>query len=106
MPILNCTVSNCYYNKEKLCCLDSINVEGNTAEVSDGTACGSFREKVDGNFTSSCKCEGSPEKKASIDCQAEKCTYNDSCKCTAGSIEIKGNDAASCMDTKCASFCK
>ena len=39
MTDLKCSVTNCYHNKEKLCCLDSIKVDGTTAEVSDETAC-------------------------------------------------------------------
>lgn len=106
MPILDCAVTNCYYNKDRLCCRGSINVEGNTAEVKDATACGSFKEVSGESFTNSCKCSDSPEKKSDIDCAAEKCTYNDNCKCTAGHVQIQGCDATSKTETMCASFCK
>ena len=39
-----------------------------------------------------------------IDCKACGCTYNDKCKCTAASINVDGNDARKCDETKCSTF--
>lgn len=106
MPELNCMVTNCYYNKERLCCRGAINVEGDTAEVKDATACGSFRERSSDSFSNSCKCEEPPENRSDIDCSAEKCTYNTNCKCHAPNVEIQGQNATCTTETMCASFCK
>ena len=106
MPVLNCNVQTCYYNKEKMCCRDEINVEGNTAEKSEATSCGSFEEKAQGKYTNSCGCSAQPEDKLAIDCQAEKCVYNSSHKCTAGNVQINGVSATTSNETNCASFAK
>lgn len=39
-----------------------------------------------------------------IDCEAQNCQFNESCKCTAGGIQISGSEACCCDDTKCSSF--
>ena len=42
-----------------------------------------------------------------IDCKAHNCTYNEHCKCTAASINVSGDNAHRCCDTKCDTFsCK
>lgn len=104
MTKLDCTVTNCYYNKDKLCCLDSIKVEGTTAEVSEGTACASFRDSKKDTFYNSCTCNDRPKDILDIVCAAEKCVYNESCNCTADSIHVAGDKACDCRETKCATF--
>lgn len=104
MTDLKCSVTNCYYNKEKLCCLDSIKVDGTTAEVSDETACASFKDKQGNTFSNSCSCGSSPNHSINIECTAEKCVYNNACRCTASEIDVKGDKACTCYDTKCSTF--
>ena len=53
MTRLDCTVTSCMYNKEKSCCKDNIQVEGNNAKHSRDTCCSSFRERGEGNYQSS-----------------------------------------------------
>lgn len=103
MTKLNCTVTSCRYNdnEAKRCSLDSIKVEGTTAEISDGTACASFAEKKD-NMTNSCGCR--PKTSLSIECMAEKCIYNSDCKCTAAHIDVAGDGACDFGETRCATF--
>lgn len=105
MPILNCTVTNCNYNRDRMCRKDSINVEGNAAEEKAATACGSFKEETD-SYTNSCGCSIEPEAKTGIICSAEKCTYNENTYCTAGHVDIEGCNARCSKETMCASFCK
>lgn len=104
MPVLDCSVTNCYYNKEKMCCRGGINVEGEDAEVKDATACGSFRERKDDGYSNNCKCEEPPEQRSDIDCEAEKCMFNQECKCMADHIQIHGSGATCTSETMCASF--
>ncbi len=106
MPVLDCTVSNCYYNQNSKCCLGEINVDGNTANEKYSTECGSFREKIKESFINRSDIGLRPEKKANIECQAEKCTYNSGLRCSAAHVKIQGYAAKSCTDTLCASFCK
>lgn len=104
MPILDCSVRNCYYNKENRCCRDGIKVEGTSAEVSSATACGSFKEKKGDAITNGCGCEASPSVKLEVDCMAERCIYNEKCVCTANKIDIAGRNAYNYEDTECETF--
>lgn len=104
MPVLDCSVRNCYYNKENRCCRDGIKVEGTTAEISSATACGSFREKTGDRITNGCSCDSSPSIKLAVDCMAENCIYNDKCVCTADKIDISGSNANYYEETECGSF--
>lgn len=102
MPVLDCSVRTCYYNKENSCCLDAIKVEGTTAEVSSATECSSFKERTGESLTNGC-C-GSPSCKLSVDCMAEKCMFNSGHSCTAKHIDISGRNAHRSEDTECDSF--
>lgn len=104
MTDLKCSVTNCYYNKEKLCCLDSIKVDGTTAEISDETACASFKDRPENNFSNSCGCSSAPNHSIKIDCMAEKCVHNTACCCTASAIDVDGANACTCRDTRCSTF--
>lgn len=102
MAILNCTVGNCHYNKNNLCSLDSIHVEGSEATVAAATACGSFKERTNDSYSNMAGC--CPSKTASIDCGAVHCTYNKECKCHAGQIHVSGPNAHQSADTQCSTF--
>ena len=104
MTKLNCTVKNCYYNKEKKCCRDGIQVGGTDATVTDATYCGDFREKKDGFTAKAEHCESGPESTLDVRCDAVKCTFNDNCKCHAKQITIDGNGATHQSQTECGSF--
>ena len=96
MTLLKCSAHNCYYNKDSLCSKGSILVEGAEARYADDTA--SAKNTMD----SGCGCET-----INIDCKAHNCTYNEHCKCTAASINVSGDNARRCCDTKCDTFdCK
>ena len=103
MTILQWSAHNCYYNKDSLCSKGAINVEGADARYADDTACESFRDQKEGSATnaadSGCGCET-----INIDCKAHNCTYNEHCKCTAASINVSGDNAHRCCDTKCDTF--
>lgn len=103
MPILDCSVKTCYYNKQNQCCLEGIRVDGASATNSEKTACNSFKEKND-KFTSGCGCDIKPETVVHVQCDAEKCIYNENKKCKADHIGISGMGAAHYTETECASF--
>lgn len=104
MPVLDCSVRSCYYNKENKCCLDGIHVEGHTAEKSIHTACGSFRAGDKDNYSNSCGCDRAPRNQADIKCDAVKCEFNECEKCTAKHIGIAGDGAKTSRETECSSF--
>ncbi len=102
MTILKCSATTCAYNEDMLCSRGEIDMMGESAHSAEETCCGSFREKGQGTMNSAkngCGCET-----IQIDCKACGCTYNDKCKCTAASINVDGNDARKCDETKCSTF--
>lgn len=101
MPILDCSVKNCVYNAQSKCQLDQIKVEGSDATNPAATACGSFELRTDSEYSNSTR-EPSPE--SNVECKAEKCCFNEDCKCHADHIGIAGNGACDCKETECASF--
>lgn len=103
MTKLNCSVTSCMHNEDRRCCLNGIKVEGTTADVSDGTACASFEERRTESYKNSCGCE-QPKQSLVIECMAQKCVYNDDYKCTASHINVAGDGACDCGDTRCATF--
>lgn len=106
MTYLKCSATTCIYNKDELCSKGDINVMGSEARQSDETCCGSFRERTTSSATNAMT-EGTGKKEILIDCKAHNCTYNEHCKCTAGSIGISGPGAKDTQDTKCSTFrCK
>lgn len=104
MTKLNCTVKNCVHNKEKLCNLGNIKVEGTTAEISDSTACASFREKNSDSYSNAKADDKKPNLNAVVECMAQKCVYNEDCNCSATHIDVAGETAHNYTETRCATF--
>ncbi|MCI8991474.1 MAG: DUF1540 domain-containing protein [Eubacterium sp.] len=101
MTKLKCTVTNCLYNEDKLCSKDDITVEGKNATDKDSTCCGSFRERTGNSMKNSAS---HASQMTDVDCEAVNCTYNESCKCKADSIDINGSSACQCEETRCQTF--
>lgn len=101
MPILDCSVNSCTYNKEDFCCRGNINVAGNDAQTSETTCCSSFSEKREGSF-SNCNQECTPT--MNILCEAQNCVFNNSQSCSADHIGISGGAAHEMNQTECSSF--
>ena len=102
MTILKCSATTCAYNEDMLCSRGEIDVMGDSAKSSEETSCGSFRERNQSAANSAinhCGCQS-----IQIDCKAHNCTYNENCKCTAAAIDVAGNGAKSCSETKCNTF--
>lgn len=104
MPVLNCNVTTCYYNKENHCCLEHIRVDGPEAVNAKGTECASFRELAFETSRNECSCTSAPETRLSVSCEATKCTFNRNHVCSAEHIGIAGNGAKHAAGTCCASF--
>lgn len=107
MTNLKCSAIHCFYNKEKLCCLETIQVNGVTATNQDATECGSFKENTREVYTN-CACGAqNANRSLEIECNAKKCVYNTNCRCSAPAIDIAGESAVKSCDTECATFqCK
>lgn len=102
MPVLDCSVKSCFYNSDNKCSLDSIKVEGKSADYSDDTACGSYRLRAGEQTTNAC-C-GKAKTALQVACSANKCVFNESNMCKAEHIGIAGGNADTMDDTECASF--
>ncbi|MBM6752633.1 DUF1540 domain-containing protein [Mediterraneibacter glycyrrhizinilyticus] len=101
MPELKCTVQTCVHNNQFLCALDQIQVGGDTAKTAQETCCDSFQERKEGSYSNVMEMASD---RASVDCKATKCMYNENCQCHAGKISVEGGDAHQCSGTECATF--
>ncbi len=104
MTNLECSVKNCYYNKDAKCCREGISVGGSEATVTDATYCGDFKEKIDGVTSMECYCGEGPAKTLDVNCEAKNCVFNSNAKCNADKITISGNGAKHESQTACGSF--
>lgn len=101
MPILDCSVNKCVYNKEDYCCRGNITVGGEEANKSESTCCSSFQEQREGSFSNRNQ-NYSP--KINVACDAKNCVFNESKKCSADHIGISGSSAHAVEETECSSF--
>lgn len=101
MTKLQCMVTSCYYNEDKLCSKGDIMVDGKNAKDAGGTCCSSFKERTTGASNSM----RSPKNEIEVDCKACNCVHNEDCKCAADHIGIAGNNACQCQETECMTFC-
>lgn len=104
MPVLDCNVVSCIYNKIDCCCRGRIKVEGKKAEQSDATSCGSFIEIGEGARDSYTDKIERPDVYLYVDCDAINCIYNTALKCDADRIGIAGGKVHDLENTKCGSF--
>ena len=82
MTELNCSVKNCYYNKNSKCCKGGIHVGGTDATITEATYCEDFREKKDAMTAKAEHCDCGPERKADIKCDAVRCTLKETMRHT------------------------
>ena len=100
MPILDCSVKTCTYNKDNCCCLKNIKVDGQQAETERETRCSSFQKATESAKNSA----KDPSMELVVDCDAVNCTFNEQRVCHAGHIGIAGSRAERADQTECASF--
>lgn len=102
MTGLECSVRNCLFNEEALCCKGDIKVGGGqNAEKPGETSCDSFKERardVYSNVTLQ------PGERIDVKCSAVNCVFNENQKCSANHIGIGGNGANRSDETECTSF--
>ena len=101
MTRLDCSVTNCMYNKDHYCSKGEITIGGKNAACPGDTSCESFHKRgVSGGANSTCH----PCASIEVDCEAKSCKYNSNCKCTASHIGIQGRNANESQQTECGSF--
>ena len=101
MTDLGCSVTNCTYNEDRLCCRREIKVGGKSARDCSDTCCCSYVEKGCGCAKNSSM---EPGKKTEIACDATNCTYNNSMVCHAPHVNVKTSKDVTHGETECASF--
>lgn len=103
MARVNCGVSSCSYNKERICYADSVNIGGKGATKRESTCCGSFLDHQHySNLAEHTSNRGSAEL---ITCQVDTCAYNAKQECRLTDIEVGGSREASIYtETRCQSF--
>lgn len=102
MTFLDCAVKGCVYNADNCCCKGDIMVEGHQAKKTEETCCGSFNERGADRMQN---VTGRMSKEIEVSCEACNCTFNKDKKCGAEHIGIAGQNACTCGETECASFC-
>ena len=100
MPILDCSVKTCTYNKENSCCLNNIKVDGPGAKHESETLCKSFQTATESAKSYAME----PSMELVVNCDAVNCTFNEQRVCHAGHIGIAGSSAKTADQTECASF--
>jgi hypothetical protein len=100
MSKVNCTVTNCFYNKTNGCTASAINVDGEKASESRFTNCATFIEQKPGIVSSA----GKPQQNSQISCVASNCMYNKNQRCNSDDILVNGKNAKGPVETCCSTF--
>ena len=106
MNRLECQVTSCQHYCNNQCCLPGIKVDGPSACESSQTCCSSFEERHRSMGENVSACGRTPSVETSIDCKAEKCAYNENCKCTAECVCVGCfcGDVTTKSGTECCTF--
>lgn len=101
MTKLECSVDSCIHNADDCCCRGEIDVKGKKACSMCDTCCGSYQKATNGRVRNSVSY---PKENTEINCEAVKCIYNQSSKCTATNVGIAGYGARDKEETECSTF--
>jgi uncharacterized protein DUF1540 len=103
MVKINCDVTNCSHNNNKVCFANLINIGGKNAKKDCNTCCGSFLDeknysKLTNNINDmSNQC-------TSLTCNVVSCAYNSNNLCTADTIQVSGKNPNLYTETYCSTF--
>lgn len=100
MTKIICGVQNCYLNKDKCCCANSIDVAGKNAKNRGATSCVTFGDNK-GAFSNSIQ---EPKEQSDISCDACNCMHNENNKCCSQVIQIHGSNVNESRATFCTTF--
>ena len=100
MTKIICGVLNCYLNKDKYCCADSIDVSGENAKSRGATNCETFAPNK-GSFKSTTK---EVKEQSDISCDVSTCVHNENNKCHSQTIQIHGSNVNRSAETFCTTF--
>lgn len=103
MPRINCSVESCYYNKQKICEAEVLNIGGKDANITESTCCETYKENVScQNAVGKSPAQGATEE---ILCSVGTCAYNIHKHCSLSEIEVSSlGEVDSYKETDCLSF--
>ncbi len=111
MPNINCSATNCAYNKQATCYKSKVNVEGLFTRSKLGTFCESFKSpkekalfeyELGNDMTDDTTLP--LDTKTTIVCSANYCYFNKNNKCNAKNIKVGTHNAKYRSETECDSF--
>lgn len=105
MPCIHCDAVKCVFNTHGGCSRSYVEIlaEQNGRKIERATCCESFSDKI--SALSECSsANGSPCSHTDIECDAEKCVYNDERCCAAGNIRIGKAFSDSAGKTMCETY--
>ena len=103
MSKINCNVTNCSHNDERVCYANIINVSGGNAREETDTSCASFLDSlVYSQLNNNVNVPG--HSCSAITCTVGSCDYNSNKLCKADSIKVNGNNANLYSETNCSTF--
>lgn len=105
MNKLKCRVDTCRNNKDCLCELSKIDVDGPAAEDVCETCCASYVERTKSSQNVS-DFGAKPSEQTDIHCSAEHCEYNENKKCKADCVCVgcSCSDPSVVSETECCTF--
>ncbi len=106
MPIVNCTVHDCSYNKGSKCKRSGIGIFRDSYYETNDTVCGNFKPSNKSNLLTEISTEFMGYPATRVKCTAETCKYNKEMKCTAKNLEISSLSSKTLTgsETFCSSF--
>ncbi len=105
MPCIHCDAVKCVFNTHGGCSRNYVEIlaEQNGRKGERATCCENFSDKISA-LSESSSTNGSPCSHTDIECNAEKCVYNDDRCCTAGNIRVGKAFSDSAGKTLCETF--
>ncbi len=106
MPIVNCSVSDCSYNRGKKCKRSGIGVFKDSYYDTNDTVCGNFKPSDRSNLLNEISTEFMNYPATRVKCSADSCKHNSEMKCTAKSLDIASLSSRTLAgsETFCSSF--
>lgn len=103
MPRINCSVESCYYNNQKICGAETLQISGKNAHITEATCCETYR---DDTHPANLLCAAiEPGETKEIRCKVETCAYNKDRLCSLNEIEVSSlGEVSSYTETDCLSF--
>lgn len=103
MPRINCSVESCYYNDEKICQAEILQISGKEARITEATCCETYRDGTYSKNAIDTPVDRGETKE--ILCKVDTCAYNRDRRCSLNEIQVSSlTEVNSYTETDCLSF--